>query len=185
MIISSDKYCFISNAIQNIDTTPCLGYDWNKNEILSTISIPMIHRIHSQFFLDIMLEMDTMIWTINTQKDIINQTGYTQLNFVKLLLSDSARMANILSVGFHTTTSHNVRNIHNMIRALASERNRISAQIFLFSVLFMLEKNIAKQIRDAMSNQTKCRLKFWGLTSVRNDWNDAGKYDQVSSQNAT
>ena len=50
---------------------------------------------------------------------------------------------------------------------------------------FMLEKNIAKQIRDAMSNQTKCRLKFWGLTSVRNDWNDAGKYDQVSRQNAT
>jgi hypothetical protein len=70
-------------------------------------------------------------------------------------LSVKERIAKILSVGVHITVSHRVIKIQNIIRALAIDRKIISARIFLFSVLFMLEKNIVKHIRDAMSNPTK------------------------------
>jgi hypothetical protein len=74
---------------------------------------------------------------------------------VNTLLSVNARIANILSVGFHIIESHRVMKIQNTIRAFAMDKKMISAQIFLFSVLFMLEKNIAKDIRVAKSNPTK------------------------------
>jgi hypothetical protein len=51
--------------------------------------------------------------------------------------------------------SHNVMKIQNTINAFARDKNIISARIFLFSVLFMLEKNIAKHIRVANNNPTK------------------------------
>jgi hypothetical protein len=70
-------------------------------------------------------------------------------------LSVRARTANILSVGFHIIESHSVMNIQKIIRALAIDKKMISARIFLFSVLFMLEKNIDKHIRVAISNPTK------------------------------
>jgi hypothetical protein len=70
-------------------------------------------------------------------------------------LSVNERIAKILSVGVHIIVSHRVMKIQNIIRALAIDRKIISARIFLFSVLFMLEKNIVKHIRDAMSNPTK------------------------------
>jgi hypothetical protein len=61
----------------------------------------------------------------------------------------------MLSVGVHITESHKVKNIPNIISAFAVDRNRISAQIFLFSVLFILEKNIHKHNQEATNNHTK------------------------------
>lgn len=99
--------------------------------------------------------MEIMIWTINTQNDINNPIGYTPSNFVKALLSVKARIANILFVGVQIIESHKVKNIQNIIREFAIEKNKMSIQIFLFSVLFMLKKNIRKQIQVAISNPTK------------------------------
>ena len=84
-----------------------------------------------------------------------NHTGYIPSNLVNALLSVSARMANILSVCFHITVSHNVRNSQSIINALAIDENNISIHIFLFSVLFIFEKNMIEHIRVAISNQTK------------------------------
>ena len=84
-----------------------------------------------------------------------NHTGYTPSNFVNALLSVNERIANMLSVGFHIIESHKVKKIQSMIRALAIDKKIISARIFLFSVLFMLEKNIAKHITVASNNPTK------------------------------
>ena len=81
--------------------------------------------------------------------------------------------------------SHNVIKIQKTIKAFANERKIISARIFLFSVLFMLEKNIAKQIRDANNNQTKWKSKFWGLIILRKTGIEVGKYIPVSNANAT
>ena len=61
----------------------------------------------------------------------------------------------MLSVGFQIILSQRVRKIHNIIIAFARDVNNISARIFLFSVLFMLEKNIHMQIRDANRIHTK------------------------------
>ncbi|MBQ5945704.1 hypothetical protein IJL65_05000 [bacterium] len=89
-----------------------------------------------------------------------NPTGYTPSNFVRALLSVSARIANMLFVGVQIIESHRVKNIQNIMREFAIEKNKISIQIFLFSVLFTLEKNIKKQIHAASSSHTKLRLKF-------------------------
>ena len=70
-------------------------------------------------------------------------------------LSLNARIAKMLSVGFQMTVSHKVMKIQNIISALASDKNIISAQIFLFSVLLMLEKNKEIEIRHAISSHTK------------------------------
>jgi hypothetical protein len=51
--------------------------------------------------------------------------------------------------------SHKVKNNQNIINALAIDINNISTRIFLFSVLFILEKNIAKHIQVAINNHTK------------------------------
>jgi hypothetical protein len=45
--------------------------------------------------------------------------------------------------------------IHKTIKAFAIDKNNISARIFLFSVLFILEKNIIAQIQVATRIQTK------------------------------
>jgi hypothetical protein len=74
---------------------------------------------------------------------------------VRALLSVNERIANILSVGFHITESHSVIKIQNMINAFAIDKKIISARIFLFSVLFMLEKNMAKHIHVASNNPMK------------------------------
>lgn len=124
------------------------------------------------------------MWTINIQNDINNHTGYTQSNFVNALSSVKARIANILSVGVHIIESHNVMNIQNIIKAFAIDKNKISIHIFLFSVLLMLWKNIAKQIRVAMSIHTKWKLKFCGLNIV-NQLDVDGRYVHVSKANAT
>ncbi|MBO7505000.1 hypothetical protein J6T66_02335 [bacterium] len=58
------------------------------------------------------------------------------------------------------TESHRVKNIQNIINELAKEKNNMSIQIFLFSVLFTLVKKIRKHIREAISNPTKWKLKF-------------------------
>ena len=113
-----------------------------------------------------------------------NHTGYTPSNLVRALLSVNERIANMLSVGFHIMESHNVMKIQNIINAFAIDKKIISARIFLFSVLFMLEKNIDKHIRDDNNNPTKWKLKFWGLNIVRNFDNELGKYVQVSNANA-
>jgi hypothetical protein len=155
IIAMSERYCFISNDIHHSVINPCLGYDWNKKAMLNIIKIHINHRIQNQFFLKIIFNIEIMICTSNTQNDINNHTGYTPSNFVKALLSVNARIAKILSVGVPITESHNVKNIQNMIREFANEKNSMSIQIFLFSVLFMLVKNIHKQIRAAMSNPTK------------------------------
>jgi hypothetical protein len=79
---------------------------------------------------------------------------------VSALLSLSERIANILSVGFHIMESHRVMKIQNMISAFAIDKKIMSARIFLFSVLFMLEKNVAKHITVANNNPIKWKLKF-------------------------
>ena len=84
-----------------------------------------------------------------------NHIGKTQSNLVNALLSLNARIANILSVGFQMTVSHKVIKIQNIMRALARDKNIISAQIFLFSVLLILEKNKEIEIHHAMSSHTK------------------------------
>ena len=132
-----------------------------------------------------MLNTETTIWTIRIPKEINNHTGYTPSNLVRLLLSVNARTANILSVGVHITESHNVKNIQKMINAFEMDRNRISAHIFLFSVLFTLEKNIHKHIHEATSNPTKCKLKFWGLSIVKKLETELGMYVQVSREKET
>ena len=98
-------------------------------------------------------------------------------------MSVRERIAKILSVGFHIKESHKVKKIQNIIKALAIDKKIISAQIFLFSVLFMLEKNKEIDIHHAMSNHTKWKLKFWGLNIVKKFENDDGIYVQVSSAN--
>jgi hypothetical protein len=160
IITINDKYCFISSEIHHSAISPCLGYDWNKKTILNTIKIQIIHQIQNQFFLKIIFSIEIIICTINTQNDMNNHTGYTPSNFVRALLSVSARTANILFVGFQITESHRVKKIQKIIRAFAIEKKRISIQIFLFSVLFMLVKNIRKQIHVAINNPTKSKLKF-------------------------
>ena len=100
-------------------------------------------------------------------------------------MSLNARIAKILSVGFHITESHNVKKIQNMINALAIDRNNISAQTFLFSDLLILEKNIHKHIHDAINIPTKCKLKFWGLIIVRKLDVEFGNNIQVSSAKLT
>ena len=112
-----------------------------------------------------------------------NHTGYTPSNLVRALLSVNERIANILSVGFHITESHSVMKIQNMIKALAIDKKIMSARIFLFSVLFILEKNIAKHIHVASSSPTKWKLKFCGLNIVRNFDNEFGKKVHVSKAN--
>ncbi len=120
---------------------------------------------------------------MSTPKDKNNHTGKTPSNLVRALLSLSARIANILSVGFHIIESHKVMKIQNIMRAFARDKNMISAQIFLFSVLFILEKNREMEIRHAMSNHTKWKLKFWGLSIVRKLEKEVGIYVQVSNAN--
>jgi hypothetical protein len=75
MIINNETYCFISKDVQKIVINQYLGYDWNKKAILITINIQINHRIHNQFFLNMMLEIDTNTWIIRTQNDINNHTG--------------------------------------------------------------------------------------------------------------
>jgi hypothetical protein len=58
-------------------------------------------------------------------------------------------------VGAHIKLSHKVRNNQKIINAFAMDKKSISTRIFLFSVLFMLEKKIVKHIRVAISNPTK------------------------------
>ena len=157
----------MSNDTHHNVINQCLGYDWNKKTMLNTIRIHIIHHIQNQFFLNIIDSIEIIMCTISTQNDINSPIGYTQSNFVNALLSVNARIANILSVGDQITESHRVKKIQNIIRKFAREKNNISIQIFLFSVLFMLWKNIHKQIRAASSNPTKLRLKFWGLNIVR------------------
>lgn len=142
IITINDRYCFMSNDIQDIVINQCLGYDWNKKIMLNTIKIQIIHRIQSQFFFKIMLIIEIMKWIANTQKDTNNHIGYTPSNLLRLLLSVSARIAKMLSVGVHIIESHNVKKIQSIIREFAMEKNNISIHIFLFSVLFILEKNI-------------------------------------------
>ena len=67
-----------------------------------------------------------------------------------------------------------------MIKALAIDRKNISAHIFLFSVLFILEKNIEKHIRDANSSHTKWKSKLWGLNNDKNAENEDGNIVQDS-----
>ncbi len=131
--------------------------------MLNTISIHINHHIHNQFFLRIILNNEIIMWTIKTQKDTNNPIGYTQSNFVRALLSDNARIAKEPSVGAHIKLSHKVRNNQKIINAFAMDKKSISTRIFLFSVLFMLEKKIVKHIRVAISNPTKWKLKFCGL----------------------
>ena len=104
---------------------------------------------------------------------------------VKALLSLKARIAKLLSVGFHIIESHNVIKIHNTIRAFAIDKNNISARIFLFSVLFILEKNIIEQIHVAIRIHTKWKLKFCGLNIVNKFERDDGIYVPVSKENET
>ena len=70
-------------------------------------------------------------------------------------MSVNARIAKTLSVGVHITESHKVKKIQNIINAFEIDKKIISAQIFLFSLLFILEKNTHKHIREATSNPTK------------------------------
>ncbi|MBR7037145.1 hypothetical protein IKI14_04770 [bacterium] len=102
-----------------------------------------------------------------------------------MLLSVSARTAKILSVGVHITESHKVKKIQKIINALEIDKKIISAQIFLFSLLLMLEKNIHKHIREAMRSPTKWRLKSCGLIIVSRFDVDLGKYIPVSKENDT
>jgi hypothetical protein len=123
--------------------------------MFNIISIHIIHRIHNQFFLRIMLSIDIITCKIKTQNDMKSHTGYTQSNFVNSLLSLNAWIANMLSVGIHITESHKVKNIHNIMRALARDVNNISIRTFLFSFLLILEKNITKHSRVDKRIHTK------------------------------
>ena len=75
--------------------------------------------------------------------------------------------------------------IQNTIRALASDKKIISDQIFLFSVLLILEKNKERDIHHAIRSHTKCKLKFCGLNIVKNLEKDDGKYTHVSNTKDT
>lgn len=122
-----------------------------------------------------MLNNETITCTASTQKEINNHTGYTPSNLFKLLSSVNARIANTLSVGVHMIVSHKVKKIQNIMRAFEIDKKIISARIFLFSVLFILEKNNHKQIREAINNPTKWKLKFWGLNIANRSEIDEGK----------
>ena len=90
----------------------------------------------------------------------------------------------MLSVGVQITVSHRVRKIQNIIRAFDIDKNSISAQIFLFSVLFMLEKNIHKHIQEANKSHTKWKLKFCGLIIASKLDTELGMKFQLSSEKA-
>ena len=109
--------------------------------------------------------------------------GKTPSNLFNVLSLLNARIANMLSVGFQIIVSHKVIKIQNIMRAFARDKNIISARIFLFSVLLILEKNREIDIRHAMSNHTKWKLNFWGLNIVNKLAKDDGKYVQVSRAN--
>ncbi len=72
--------------------------------------------------------------------------------------------------------------IHKTIKAFAIDKNNISARIFLFSVLFILEKNITEQIHVAIRIPTKWKLKFWGLNIVNKLESEVGRYIPVSKE---
>ena len=91
----------------------------------------------------------------------------------------------MLSVGFHITVSQSVKNIPKIIIEFANDTNNISAQIFLFSVLFMLEKNTARDIHVAISNPTKWKSKFLGLNISNILAIEVGKYIHVSNEKDT
>ena len=146
--------------------------------------IQISHRSHIQFFFKMIPKKETIMCMINIDKEMKSHTGYTPSNLLRMLLSLNARTAKEESVGIHITVSHSVKNIQNIMRAFVIEKNSISARIFLFSVLFMLEKNIHKQIREDISNHIKWKLKFWGLNIVSTLEPDVGKYVQDSKQYA-
>ena len=81
--------------------------------------------------------------------------------------------------------SHRVRKIQNIMSAFAMDKNSISAQIFLFSVLFILEKNIHKHIHEASKSHTKWKLKFWGLIIASKLDAELGMNVQLSNEKAT
>ena len=100
-------------------------------------------------------------------------------------MSVNERIANILSVGFHIIESPKVMKIQNIIKAFARDKKIISARIFLFSVLFMLEKNMARHIHVANNSPTKWKLKFWGLIIFNKLDAELGINDQLSREKAT
>jgi len=76
--------------------------------------------------------------------------GYTDQNLLRLLSGWKVLMEMTLSVLLPMKESPKVRKIPKMIIALLIHEKRISARIFLFSVLFIELKNLPKQKIIAM-----------------------------------
>jgi hypothetical protein len=106
------------------------------------------------------LKKVTRTSTTNTPKERKIPTGYTPSNFVNQLSGWSALMANTLSVDFPTNVSPKVRNNPSKIIALQLAEKRISAHIFLFSILLILAKKAQKEITTAINIPTLCKLKL-------------------------
>lgn len=114
----------------------------------------MNHSIPNPFFLKIIFSRVIRICANNAQMERNIPTGYTPLNLVSSLSGCKLLIAKMLSVAFPITLSPRVRKIPSMINALHIPEKKISAQIFLFSVLLILLKKYPRDKRAATINPT-------------------------------
>ena len=88
-------------------------------------------------------------------KETNNPIGYTDHILFNSLFVVSGLTDKKLVLAFHIKLSQNAKNIPKGISDNVIEKNRISAQILLFSGLFIVEKNIIIDIATHNNIQTK------------------------------
>ena len=84
-----------------------------------------------------------------------NHTGYTDHNLFNSLFVVKGFTAKNPVLAFHIKLSQNAKNTHKGIKDNVIEKNKISAQTLLFSLLFTVEKNITIDIITHIKIQTK------------------------------
>ena len=90
--------------------------------------------------------------------------GYTDHNLFSSLCIVKGFTDSRLVLAFHIKLSQKAKKTHSGINDNVIEKNKISARIFLFSGLFMLEKNIIMDIATHNSNQTKWKWYQYGFS---------------------
>jgi hypothetical protein len=107
--------------------------------------IPINPRNPNPFFLRKILRRLIITLMHSTPMERKIPIGYTDQNLFRLLSGWKVLIAIALSVLLPMKESPKVRNIPKMIKALLIHEKRISAQIFLFSVLLIEPKNLPRQ----------------------------------------
>jgi len=171
---NSDKYCLISKVILHNANTPYLGACWYIMIIFTAISNTINHNNHVQ--------KSFLLCLINSVKSIVNieaidknnHTGYTAQSLFNSLFIVKGLTDNNHVLIFQIKLSQKTKNIHNGINDIAIEKNNISAQILLFSCLFIDEKNINIAKTTQANIHTKWKWYPYGFNISRNDDHDVG-----------